>query len=78
MSVDNTLKLPSYFSDGMILQQNSSIKVKGKDASGSRVTVSFDEESVEAVAEAERISVAVELSPRGSRRALPADRQGFW
>ena len=57
-----TLELPSYLSDGMILQQNSPIKIKGKDALDTRVTVSFAEETVEAVADVSG-QWAVELSP---------------
>ncbi|SFC38608.1 sialate O-acetylesterase [Alkalibacterium subtropicum] len=51
MTSDKVMVLPSYISDGMILQRNEPIVFKGKDAAGTAISVTFNEETVHTTAE---------------------------
>ncbi|WP_368646286.1 sialate O-acetylesterase [Alkalibacterium putridalgicola] len=46
MTSDKTMILPSYISGGMIVQRHEPIVFKGKDAEGTEVSVTFNEETV--------------------------------
>ncbi|OJF93908.1 sialate O-acetylesterase [Alkalibacterium sp. 20] len=52
MNTDKTLWLPRYISKGMIVQQNDPFVVRGKDVTGTPLTISFDEETVETASDA--------------------------
>ncbi|WP_423189084.1 sialate O-acetylesterase [Alkalibacterium sp. f15] len=63
MNTDKTLWVPRYISNGMIVQQNDPLVIKGKDVPGTQVTICFDSEKVVTVADASGLW-AETLSPR--------------
>lgn len=65
MNSTQSLKLPTYISNGMIVQQNKPFVVKGTDAPETPVTVSFDAETQKSVADDSGFW-SVTLSPRNA------------
>lgn len=63
MVKENTLKVPSYISNGMIVQQNESIVIKGKDEPETDLTLIFDAEVIETTAD-KAGEWSAEFSPR--------------